>query len=143
VLASVAQSTGLEDTIVLGESELRSGRRGRVSALEDTYEALTAALFLDAGMEAAREWVLSTLGPLISEDVAATPANPKSVLQERIQACGEAPVYRITGHEGPPHDRSFTAVVEVGGKVTGSGSGRSKREAEAAAAAAALEAMER
>lgn len=142
VLASVAQAAGLEDVLILGESELRSGMRGRVSALEDVYEALTAALFLDAGMEKAREWVMRTLGPLISEDVAATPANPKSVLQEMVQACGDSPVYRILGHEGPPHDRSFSAAVEVGGKVLGEGSGRSKREAEAAAAAAALEAME-
>jgi ribonuclease-3 len=142
VLASAAHLAGLEDAIILGESEIRTGKRGRVSALEDTYEAVTAALYLDAGIDAARAWVLGTLGPLIREDVATTPANPKSVLQETVQSFGATPVYRITGHEGPPHDRSFAAVVEVSGEVVGQGSGRTKREAEAAAAAAALESME-
>jgi ribonuclease III len=142
VLSSVAQLAGLEDAIILGESEIRSGKRGRVSALEDTYEAITAALYLDAGIDAARRWVLETLGPLIREDVASVPANPKSVLQEHVQSFGIAPAYRITGHEGPPHERSFTAVVEVAGEVVGQGAGRTKREAEAAAAAAALESME-
>jgi len=141
VLATVAKSKGLEDVLVLGESEIRSGGRGRVSALEDVYEAVTAALYLDAGIDSARRWVLETLGPLISEDVAATPANPKSVLQELVQAAGSAPSYRIIDHEGPPHERSFTAVVEIDGEVVGTGMGRSKREAEAAAAAVALEAL--
>ncbi|HSK48776.1 MAG TPA: ribonuclease III [Coriobacteriia bacterium] len=139
VLASVAQSTGLEGVLILGESEIRSGGRGRVSALEDVYEAVSAALYLDAGIDAARRWVLGTLGPLISEDVADSPANPKSVLQELVQAAGNSVTYRITDHHGPPHDRSFTAVVEVGGEVVGTGVGRSKREAEAAAAAVALD----
>lgn len=138
VLASVAQSVGLEDAIVLGQSERRSGGRGRVSALENVFEALTAALYLDAGIDKAREWVLGTLGPLISEDVAASPESPKSLLQEIVQSKGKAPTYRITGHEGPPHDRSFSAVVEIDGEVVGEGVGRSKREAEAAAAKMAL-----
>jgi ribonuclease-3 len=142
ILASAAQSVGLEEAIVLGESEIKTGKRGRASALEDTYEAITAALYLDAGIDVAREWVLRTLGPLIREDVATTPANPKSALQEAVQSFGTSAIYKITGHEGPPHDRSFTAVVEVGGKVVGQGYGRTKREAEAEAAAAAIEAME-
>lgn len=138
VLATVSQDVGLEELIVYGESELRSGRRGRASALEDVYEAVSAALYLDAGVESARRWVLSTLGPLIDEDVAASPANPKSVLQEAVQARGQTVAYRILGHEGPPHERSFTAVVEVDGTVAGEGTGRSKREAEVAAATEAL-----
>lgn len=141
VLASVARSTGLEDALILGESEIRSGGRGRGSALENAYEAVTAALYLDAGTDVARRWVLGTLGPLISEEVASTPANPKSVLQELVQASGGSVCYRITGHQGPPHDRSFTAIAEVGGEVLGEGSGHSKREAEAAAAAVALDAL--
>jgi ribonuclease-3 len=98
-------------------------------------------LYLDAGMEAARAWVLATLGPRITADSAHTPENPKSLLQEVVQARGATPVYRIADQQGPPHDRSFTAVVEVAGEAIGEGSGRSKREAEAAAAAAALEAL--
>lgn len=138
VLAQVARELGLEDALIVGRSERGTGRRGLTSALENTYEALTAALYLDAGAEAARVWVLRTLGPLISEDAADSPENPKSVLQEVLQARGETPAYRIEGEQGPPHDRQFTAVVEVAGEVLGVGVGRTKKEAEAHAAAAAV-----
>lgn len=139
VLAAVAGELGLEAAIVFGESEKGTGKRGLTSALENVYEALTAALYLEAGFEAAREWVLGTLGPRISADVADAPENPKSRLQELAQARGATPLYRIAGQEGPPHDRTFSAVVEVGGAPLGEGIGRTKKEAEAAAAAAAIE----
>lgn len=139
VLAGVAEDLGLAECLILGESELGTGRRGRASALENSFEAVTAALYLDAGLPSARKWVLRTLGPLISEDVAAIADSPKSRLQEELQARGHTPVYRIVGHEGPPHDRHFTAVVLVGDEVAGEGSGRSKKEAEAQAALIALD----
>ncbi len=142
VLREVAQATGLGGAILYGESEIKTGGRGTASALEDVFESVVAALYLDAGMDAAREWVARTLMPLISEDAALAPGNPKGQLQEIVQADGTTPVYRVTGHDGPPHDRVFVAVVEIGGIVAGQGSGRSKREAEAAAAQAALDAIE-
>lgn len=142
VLSEVAAELGLAECVILGESELGTGRRGLVSALENVYEAITAALYLDAGLEAARSWVLRTLGSRItaaaSEGVA---DNPKSVLQELLQARGLAPAYRISAIDGPPHDRTFTAEVLVGEQVLGTGRGRSKKEAEAAAAAEALDAL--
>jgi len=142
VMASVAAELGLADAIILGESEMGTGGRGLASALENSFEALTAALYLDAGVETAREWVMRTLGPLICEEAAASPENPKSALQEIVQAHGETPIYRIAGHEGPPHERVFRAVVVVGGTELGEGVGRTKKEAEAAAAAAAIEALD-
>lgn len=143
VLSGVAEGLGLADALIVGESERGTGRRGLASALENTYEALIAALYLDAGLDAARRWVMSTLGPLITEEAAHLPENPKSVLQEIVQARGELVAYRIEAAEGPPHDRVFTSVVEVAGTEAGRGSGRSKKEAEAAAAKAALDALER
>jgi len=140
-LAGVARELGLADALILGESELGTGRRGLPSALENAYESLTAALYLDAGMDAARAWVIATLGPLLSAETAETPENPKSLLQEVLQARGETPEYAITGQEGPPHDRMFTAVVAVEGNTLGEGSGRTKKEAEAVAAAAALKGL--
>jgi ribonuclease-3 len=137
-LARVAAELGLADAIVVGQSELGTGGRGLKSALGNVYEALVAALYLDAGMAAARDWVLATLGPLISEDVAASLENPKSELQEKLQARGETPVYRLVSQEGPPHARTFTVEVVVVGVAMGSGSGGTKKEAEAAAAAAAI-----
>ena len=137
-LARVAADLGLADAIIFGDSERGTGGRGLARALENVYEALTGALFLDGGIEVARTWVLDTLGPLIAEQTAESPENPKSALQEIAQARGEAPIYRVISQEGPPHARTFTAIVEVGGKRLGRGSGHTKKEAEAAAAATAL-----
>ena len=137
-LTRVAQDLGLADVLILGQSVVRTGQRGMASALENCYEALTACLFLDAGLEATREWVLRTLGPLMVEGPALSPENPKSHLQEVLQMSGVTPVYRILGHDGPPHERTFTAVVDVAGRTLGEGTGSTKKEAEAAAAAKAL-----
>lgn len=142
VLSEVAGGLGLADALILGESERGTGKRGLASALENTYEALTAALYLDAGLDAARAWIMRTLDPLISEEAALVPENPKSALQELVQARGEELSYRIASTVGPPHDRVFTSVVTVAGTELGRGAGRSKKEAEAAAAKAALEALE-
>ena len=141
VLSGVARDLGLADAIIVGESERGTGGRGLTSALENTYEALTAAIYLDAGLDVAREWVLSTLGPLITEDTATTPENPKSLLQELVQAQGKSPVYETVSEDGPPHDRTFTASVMVDATLLGTGTGRTKREAEAVAAAMALKAV--
>jgi ribonuclease-3 len=142
VMSEVADEMGLADAIVVGESFIATGSRGLRSVLENTFEALTGALYLDAGLDATREWVLRTLGPLIDPACADVPENPKSALQEICQARGEAPTYEITGQAGPPHDRSFWAEVSINDEVIGTGEGRTKREAEARAAQAALESLE-
>jgi ribonuclease-3 len=139
VLARVARDLGLADALLLGPSEHGTGGRGMTSALENLFEALTAALYLDAGMEPTREWVIRTLGPLVTTDgVDVADTSPKSRLQERLQARGETPSYEMAKEEGPPHERTFTAHARVGDKVLGEGTGRTKKEAESAAAAKAL-----
>lgn len=138
-LAAVAAELGLADALIVGESERGTGGRGLASALENVFEALTAALFLDAGLDAAKEWVLRTLGPLIVEDVALHPDNTKSTLQEILQAHGATPGYRIVREQGPPHDRTFFAEAHLGDRKLGKGSGRSKKEAEMDAARDALD----
>lgn len=142
-LATVAAELGLADAIIFGESERGTGGRGMSSALENVYEALTAALYLDAGLDVARAWIGRTLGPLIAEDVAHQPDNAKSRLQELLQSQGLVPDYNIVDEVGPPHDRVFTARVDVESRTLGEGSGRSKKEAEMAAAAVALDTLSR
>lgn len=137
-LSAVAAELGFEEAIVFGASYQGTGGRGIASALENVYESTVAALYLDAGLDVARDWVLATLGPRISADTADSPENPKSSLQEALQAQGILPTYRVVGHSGPPHDRVFTAEALAGDKVIGAGTGTSKKEAEAAAAAEAL-----
>src|SRR6185436_12172002 len=71
--------------------------------------------------------------------VEAAPRDPKSELQESVQAAGGvSPRYRVVATEGPDHSREFVVVVEVGGELLGEGRGRSKKLAEQAAARAAL-----
>lgn len=139
-LSDVSAELGVADCIIFGGSEVGTGRRGLHSALENVYESMVAALYLDAGPEVARAWVLSTLGDRILEESAAEPESPKSTLQEILQEHRITPTYRIVEEVGPPHDRTFTAVVLSGDDPVGRGCGRSKKEAESAAA---LDAMRR
>lgn len=137
-LSDVAASLGLADVIVFGSSETGTGRRGLHSALENVYEALVAALFLDGGIDAAGMFVQRTLIPRMSIDMASEPENPKSALQEKLQEDGITPTYKLVETQGPPHDRTFVAQVFAGTKGLARGTGRTKKEAESQAAKSTL-----
>lgn len=137
-LSSVAAELGLAQLIRVGQSERGTGGRGMASALENSFEALVGALYLDGGLEVARLWVDRVLGDRIEPGTIEDLEHPKSRLQELAQASGLAPVYETVTISGPPHDRVFTARVTIGGEVAGEGSGRSKKQAEMLAAQAAI-----
>ena len=138
-LSAVAHERGFEDFIILGLSEKGTGARGMHSALENVYEAVTGALFIDGGLEEARRWVLETLGPLMVAGRALPKENPKSLLQEKTQAeLHETPRYEIVSVGGPAHVPVFTCDCLLGERHVGRGTGSSKKEAEAAAADEAL-----
>ena len=139
VLSNTASELGIDELVVFGESELGTSARGMHSALENVYEALVGALWLDAGWDACARFVLSTLGPHISKDLAYVPESPKSLLQEITQSEMHAtPTYKVVGEEGPAHAPTFTSVVIVNGERIGRGSGTSKKESETRAAYDAL-----
>ncbi len=140
-LSAVAEKLGFADAIVFGSSERGTGRRGLHSALENVYEAIVAALFLDAGIEGAQAFVNRTLIPRMSVDMAKEPENPKSALQEKLQEEGITPTYKLVETQGPPHDRTFVSQVFAGMKALASGMGRTKKEAESQAAKTALDAL--
>jgi len=140
-LTDKALSLGFDALIVFGPSEESSQLRGLRSALEDVFEALTAALYLDGGIKPARTWVLDCLGEYITLETAQAAASPKSELQERMQAIGSVVTYQIVDSEGPAHAPSFTSEVLIDGKPAGTGTGETKKQAEAAAAAFALSEM--
>ena len=101
-------------------------------------EAVLAAVYLDGGMEAARE-VVERCWPGEGE-VSRPMQDSKGQLQEILQKNGgETPTYRITGTSGPPHAPVFEAAVFRGTEEIGSGSGRTKKQAEQAAALSALQ----
>ena len=138
MLTAVAEELGLADALFLGSSERAAGERGRASALENAFEALVGALYLDGGFEAARTFVGRVLGPVVADAKTLLEAHPKSALQELVQASGRQVIYHIIDTEGPPHARMFTASVEVDGVALGEGRGSSKREAQMRAAEEAL-----
>lgn len=140
-LAKVAKGLGFADVIIFGSSETGTGRRGLHSALENVYEAVVAALYLDGGLDPAVAFVEKTLIINMSPDMAKEPENPKSVLQERLQEDGITPTYRLVETQGPPHDRTFVTQVFVGVQSLAKGVGRTKKESESHAAESALEAL--
>jgi len=139
MLARVAEGLGMAPLISLGESERGTQARGMRKALEDVYEALVGALYLDGGVEVAREFVDRTLLCYVTPELAKRPLSPKSRLQEVTQRdfhCG--PVYKLVGEDGPAHTPTFTTVVMLEDRRVGRGKGSTKKESEANAALDAL-----
>ncbi|UQA62131.1 ribonuclease III [Polyangium aurulentum] len=143
-LSAWARSVGLGPALRLGRGAQAAGERDRTNVLADAVEALMGAVYLDRGLEAARGLVASVVGEPLAA-LAPGPSlarDPKSELQERVQATGgPSPRYRVVRVEGPPHRRAFAVVVEVGDRIAGEGTGRSKKLAEQEAARAAILAM--
>lgn len=137
-LAHVAEELGFANVIIFGQSERGTGRRGLHSALENVYEAIVAALYLDGGMEPAQRFVADTLLGYMSLDMAIEPENPKSMLQEKLQEDGITPTYKLIETQGPPHDRTFVTQVYAGLQALARGVGRTKKESESKAAQSAL-----
>jgi ribonuclease-3 len=111
------------------------------SALEDAFEALIAALFLDAGYETARRITLAIYGELDRRLEGVLPTdNPKGQLQELVQSVhgNNALHYEVTGTSGQDHQRAYEVIVCLLDRQLGSGTGTSKKLAEEAAARAAL-----
>ena len=141
-LAKFAMMIELGDYVLLGKGEESTGGRRRVSTLADAFESLIGAIYLDTGLEAARELILRLFEKEI-EGMTESPdeRNPKGELQECLQAIHPvAPVYRIVSESGPDHRRVFQAEVVWQEKLLACGRGKSKKEAEARAAAEALRA---
>lgn len=135
--AEVADVIGLVP-LIHADSGVRQAKAKARNVRADAIEALIAAIYLDAGLEAARNFILRYWEPL-SMAVVKVPRDPKTELQEWAhQAAQAAPAYQIEGRDGPDHDPLFTVSVAVAGFETSTGSGRSKREAEQSAAAAML-----
>ncbi|MBI2374927.1 MAG: ribonuclease III [Deltaproteobacteria bacterium] len=137
-LASVAERMGLGEALRLGRGEEASGGRERPSILADAFEAVIAAVYLDAGFEIASEVLLSLL-ELPDESL----RHPKTELNERIQArLRLPPTYRVVEESGPDHQKEFTVEIVLGERVLARGSGRTKKEAQQRAAKTCIEQLE-
>jgi ribonuclease III len=149
-LQQVAERLDLGRYLSLGRGEEKSGGRRKAALLVDALEALLAALYLDAGLEAAAPFILAhivdpeltRLGAEATESFPVT--DDKSALQELLQARGRPqPVYALVQEEGPEHQKAFTVEVRVtedeGGKeLRARATGSTKKAAEQNAAKKAL-----
>jgi ribonuclease-3 len=143
-LAVLARGFDLGEYLRLGSGELKSGGFRRESILADALEALIGAIYLDAGMEAARDRVLAWLtNEFDSLTLVDTNKDPKTRLQEFLQSrASELPRYEVVDIQGEPHCRTFVVECQIAllnDKTLGQGA--SRRIAEQVAAAAALIAL--
>lgn len=144
-LDAAARRLHLGEHLRLGRGEEKTGGREKQTLLADAFEAVVAAVYLDAGLGVARELLRRVLfeqaleerGERISE------SDRKSALQEFLQGRGQPPAeYRLAGESGPDHQKLFTIEVWVNGECLASGEGSTKKEAEQRAARRALEQLE-
>lgn len=145
-LEEAARRLRLGEHLRLGRGEEKTGGREKQTLLADAFEAVVAAVYLDAGLGSAREVLRRVLfehaleerGERISE------SDRKSALQELLQGRGQPPAeYRLAGESGPDHQKVFLIEVWVNGERMARGKGSTKKEAEQRAARSALEQLER
>jgi len=143
-LANASAELRLGDFLRFGRGEEKSGGRRKHALLADVFEAVTGAIFVDGGFEAAQGFVELALGEELraADPVAAAAADPKTTLQEKLQATRQpGPQYTVVETLGPPHRRKFYVELKWNGGAA-RGEGATIKAAEAAAARAALKQME-
>lgn len=139
-LAEFARAIELGHLIHLGKGEEESGGRNKEALLCGTFEALIGALYLDKGIDSVSRFI----DPMLENAVAIILSSkkdkdPKSLLQEWVQAQGsEPPEYITILEKGPDHQKEFDVEVIVGGQIVGRGTGRSKQIAAKNAAISAI-----
>jgi ribonuclease III len=141
-LCAAGRRLGLGNYLRLGKGEEKTGGREKPALLADAFEALVAAIYLDAGLVATQEFVKRALldAAIESQGSHLELSDHKSALQEFLQARGlPSPRYAIVQEAGPDHQKTFWMQVDVGGLVNATGMGANKKEAEQSAAAQALE----
>jgi ribonuclease-3 len=149
-LGNVAESLKLGDYLRLGRGEERNGGRTKAVLLANSFEAIVAALYLDAGIDTARAFVCRTvIDPTVQRlykglERGESMGDHKSALQEMLQARGAAPPeYEVKAETGPDHRKRFLVEVVIAGApqlptVTAQGTGTTKKKAEQEAARVAF-----
>ena len=140
-LSHFARTIRLGDYLLLGHGQELVGGRDQNKILEDAFEALLAAIYLDSGKSL--ETVAAFLNPILEKEVGTLLAeqpimDPKSHLQEIVQEAKGLLSYEIVSESGPDHDKHYVCEVKIDHNVMGRGEGSSKKKAEIKAAEDAL-----
>lgn len=140
-LYKVAKSHNFSDFLYLGKSEIKTGGNLRMAVLEDSVEAVIAAIYMDGGLKEAEKFIIENLKDAIKEATKHVgDKDYKTVLQEKLQVHGNVDIkYIITNEKGPDHDKEFESEVKCNGRFLAKGKGKSKKEAQMQAAKKALE----
>lgn len=140
-LAEIAKKISLGSLIKLGRGEEITGGRNRASIVSDAFEALLASIYLDGGIDKAREWLLPLMTDVIEETLAGKHYEDyKTMLQELVQKGGSGKVtYQIVAETGLDHNKVFEVEALIDEIPRTRGKGQSKKEAEQRAAKMAYE----
>jgi ribonuclease-3 len=138
--ADIALETGLTDLLITGKG-VGNGQSLPVSLSAAVYESVVAAIYLDGGFDAARRYILESMGGRIDAIAAcADQQNYKAILQQHVQrTLAAAPVYELLDEKGPDHSKCFEVCVVIDGRRFPSAWGTNKKAAEQRAAMLALE----
>lgn len=139
-LSSLALKLGLPQYLYMSKGEEAGGGKKNFSILEDSLESLIGALYLDGGLEAAKQFFTDQLIPHAQKLLKNSQLkDSKSLLQEKVQSQGlNSPIYKIIKESGPDHQKKFTIAVFIKNKRIALGNGKNKQEAEQQAAQQAL-----
>ena len=144
-LAEMARQLDLGPLLRVATGELKSGGRHRDSLLADAFEAVVGAIHEDGGIEPCIKVLQGLFGERVAEAEAHALKDPKTLLQEHLQAIGQPlPNYDVVEVSGADHNRLYTVRCDVPGlEINGQGQGSSRRSAEKAAAALVLQALDK
>jgi ribonuclease-3 len=139
-IGAAAVAFNFEPLLRLSRGEKRGTERARAQILANSFEAVTGAIYLDQGYDAAKQFVTHSVISTFEHILASGSwMDPKSHLQELAQSQdGATPVYKVMNEVGPDHDKIFTVGVFVNGVVRGQGEGPSKQAGQQKAAQVAL-----
>jgi len=140
-LSKISVYNRFNDYIRMSKGEEVTGGRQNLSILEDVIESLIGALYIDGGLDAARNFFENFILPNAQGIIALNRLkDPKSLLQEKVQSAGQnSPIYQTIGETGLDHNKTFEVAVSIEGKQLATGTGKNKQEAEQEAAQKALE----
>ncbi len=133
------QDLGVASYVLLGKGERMNDGRGRESILADLFEAIIGAIYLDGGIEAAKNFLFQNFTSRFEEILKTPLRNWKAILQDYCQKkFQQTPVYHVLQESGPDHSKVFKISVLVNQRELGKGLGPSKKEAQQSAAEDAI-----
>lgn len=139
ILSEIALELNIQNLLILGKGEEKSGGRTKPAILADCMEAIIGAYYLDSGFKSVEKYILAFMIPQIEKVFDSGIKDYKTVLQEKFQKISKmCPRYELIAKTGPEHAQVFSVVVHLNDMTFGPCSGNSKKQAEQEAAKLAL-----